>query len=448
MSDRSTTEGQGSGTEQDPPEIRRVLVAARGAAAARLARSVVEAGLEAVVLLDDRDEEASWARPPVFGAWVPAGPAGWPDPEAVLAAAVDAGCDALLPGWDELARDPDFAERCARAGLVWLGVPRELLTFIADRARVREQAESLDIQVVPGTRALTDPALASAWAAGVGFPVALKATRGHDRPLVRVDSPDELEVAAAGMLEEGPAMVERYVLEAREIEVPVAGDGEEAVVALGTREVTGRVGDIRRLWSAPATALQGNLEEEIMQAALNLVASLGWRGVGAVQFLLTPDGRAYLLDLRPGLHPADAVTERVYGVDIVDAALRVGMGQRLGWGPDEAAADGFAMGVRLRVSDDAPPSRLGKVQAAHEVKLFVDEGSVLRAGDELGCILVHGMARHPAIVRTKVVLDELDLPGAHCALPALRRVLGDPQFWLGILAREDAQDVAGIDPDR
>lgn len=434
---------------RDDEPVRRVLVPARGAAAVRLARSVREAGLEVVVLLAEHDGVAAWAEVADDVVPVPGSPPGWPPPERVIDAAVDAGCDAVLPAWDRLARDPGFAARCTRAGLRWLGSPRELLAFVGDRARVREQAEGQDIDVVPGTRALTDPDLALAWAVSVGFPVALKPAVGRFRPLVRVDDAEELLVAVEAMLEDGPVLVERFVLGAREVEVPVVGDGDEAVVAVGTRDITGRVDGVRRLTTVPAGGLHGDQELRIMQSALSLAASIGWRGVGAVQFLVTPDGRPYLLDLRPGLRPADLATERIYGVDLVDAALRVGMGQRLLWGAEEVEADGVAIGVRLRASLEAGQSmRLGPVHAPPEATLAVREGESVRPGDELGSLLVHAPARQAALVRAKVALDELSLPGVPCDLPALRRIVADRRTWMAHLDRESVAELAGPDPDR
>ncbi|NOY27987.1 MAG: hypothetical protein GXP62_19145 [Oligoflexia bacterium] len=429
-------------------DIRRVLVAARGAAAVRLAKSVHEAGLESVVLLADHDDVGGWSEAGDYVVNVPDGPSGWPDPEHVLAAGVDSGCDALLPGWDDQARSAEMAELCARYGLAWLGSPPELLAFAADRAKVREFADELGLSVVPGTGPLTDVNQAIGWAMGVGFPVALKPARGRVRPLIRADTLEELAVAAAGMLQDGPIMVERYVLGAREIEVPLVGDGDEAVVAIGTRDVTGRIGGIRRIWIGPAGGLGQELEEEMMVAALALASSVEWRGIAAAQFLVTDDGRPYLLDLRPGLQAADAVTERIYGVDLVDAALRVGMGQRLQWGADEVEADGVAIGVRLRVTDRAPASLVaGSPTLPADTWLVVAAGETLLAGDELGHLLVHSPSRQAGLVRAKVAADALDLNGIPCALPGLRRVLADRRLWECTMDREEIALVAGADPD-
>ncbi len=435
--------------------IRRVLVAARGAAAVRLAGSVVDAGFEVVVLMGIHDEGAAWLSCASYAVPVPDGPHGWPDRGHVLAAALDAGCDAILPGWDALARDVGFAQACRRNGLAWLGCPLMLLSLAEDRMQVRSSAEELDLPVVPGTDPVDDLALALAWATHVGFPVAVKRAEGASRPLVRADSAEELTVVVEGLLSEGAVVIERYVLDAREIEVPIAGDGEEVVVALGTRELTGRMGGLRRVATAPA-ALPEDVASEMEDMALELAASIGWQGVGAVQFLLTPDLRPYLLDLRPGLRPHDVVTERVYGVDLVDAAVRTGLEQVLLWEPETVEPDGFGIALRLTAStevvegsDPSHPGQrvVGALQLPPEAAVVVRQGEQVRSGDELGHVLVHGSSRHPVLVRAKVITDELDVGGVPCALPGIRRLLGDRDWWEGQLGREAAAQVAGVDPE-
>lgn len=429
--------------------LRRVLLPARGAAAVRLARSVVDAGLEAVVLLDAHDEQASWIdRAGGQAAHVGPGPAGWPDPDAVVGAALDAGCDAVLPGWDHLARDVELARACGRSGLAWLGWDLDLLELAADRVRVRHLGEELGLPVVPGTDRVEDAAEALAWASNVGFPVAVKPARGRSRPLVRADDATELAVVAQGQLEGGRILVERYVLGAREIEVPLAGDGEEVVVSLGTRELTGRITGSRRLCSAPA-ALPEDLADRAEDLALDLAATIGWRGVGAVQLLLTPDDRLYLLDLRPGLSPHDGVTERIYGVDLVDAALRTGMGQPLLWAPETVLPDGFGLDLRLVATGTAGQEyRLAGLRLPREAEVVIAPGDRVRTGDELGHVLVHGQARHPVLVRAKVAAEALELQGVPCALPALRRLLGSDEWWHAPLGREQATALLGVDPER
>lgn len=417
-------------------ELRRVMILARGQPAVRLARSAGEAGLETVVLLAPHDGVASWSMEADFSVSVPGAHRRWPDPSRCLEAAIDAGCDAILPGWDDLARDPDLARACEHSGLRWLGVPADLLAFVRDRARVREQAERLGLPVVPGVGPMVDVDLCEAWAASVGFPLALKPAIGR-RPLVVVEDAEELRVAFLGLVEHGPVLVERYVLRAREIEVPIVGDGEEHIVGLGTREVLGRVDGARRLTIGPAGGLDDETERQVMAIAAHMAGSLAWRGVGAVQLLLTEDGRPYLLDVRPGLAAADVVTETLFGVDLVDAAVRVGQGQRLQWGEEDIQAEGTCVAVRLVATSGAAGLRLGPGPFPPEVSLATAPGEAVRTGDELGFVLVRATQRQAALVKAQAVLAALDLGPVQAAVPGLRRLLADPRLWRSRLWRED-----------
>lgn len=428
-------------------EVRRVMVLARGAPALKLSRALREAGLESVVLLAPHDGVAAWSQAADYSVALQGGHRSWPDPARCVEAAIDAGCDALLPAWDGLARDPDLAAACERAGLRWLGVPRDLLAFVRDRARVREQSEQLGLPVVPGVGPLVDVDLCEAWAASVGYPLALKSSLGR-RPLIVVEDAEELRVAFQGLAEHGPVLAERYVLQAREIEVPIVGDGEETVVAVGTRDVLARVSHSRRVFIAPAGGLPAGVETQVMGMAIALAASLGWRGVGAVQFLLTSDGRPYLLDVRPGLSAGDSVTERIYGVDLADAAIRLGQGQRLGWGDEEVEADGTAVSVRLLASGSGPSlPRLGPGPFSSEVRMAAGSGESVRAGDELGEVLVQSAGRQAALVKARMALGELQLGTVPACLPGLRRLLSDQRLWRGDLWREDAASLVGEDPE-
>jgi len=196
------------------------------------------------------------------------------------------------------------------------------------------------------------------------------------------------------------------------------------------------------------------LEEEMMYAALALASSIEWRGVGAARFLLTSDGRPYLLDLNPGLRGADVVTERIYGVDLVDAALRVGMGQRLQWGVDEVSADGVAIGVRICVSQTGHGSAhvaalgSGSVHKPDSIWLPVADGERIYPGDDLGQLVVQAPGRQAALVQAKVALDQLDVGDLPCALPGLRRILADQGLWTSRLDREEFRQIAGADPER
>ena len=161
------------------------------------------------------------------------------DPRELVARAVDAGCDGLYPGWDGLGRHVLLAEGIQQSGLAYVGPTTRQLVAVADRTVLRNLAQDLEIPVVPGSDALTDPSQAEAWLAWTGLPAVVKAVdaRGARRS-VRVETMEEAAAAIITAAKFGAVYLERSVVGARVIEVPMIGDGEGAILALGDREAT------------------------------------------------------------------------------------------------------------------------------------------------------------------------------------------------------------------
>ena len=218
-----------------------------------------------------------------------------------MSAGVDSGCDAVHPGWGAC-RSIYAAKLVARGGMGWLGPSPRALGAVADRTAQRAAAERLGIPRVPGSEPVVERAQVDAWLAWAGVPALLKPvdTLGLPGRSLRIDDPSAAATLLADVLAEGPALLERLVLEAREIEVPVLA-GEDGVVAtLADRETTVRSGLVRLLVECPAPDLPDALRAQLHRDAARIAEALGWRGVGAVRFLLTPDGRPWFLGLRPG----------------------------------------------------------------------------------------------------------------------------------------------------
>ena len=123
------------------------------------------------------------------------------------------------------------------------------------------------------------------------------------------------------------------------------------MVPLGDREITVRIDGRRVLSEAPAFGLSEDIHEEIATYAVMIAAGLEWDGLGAIRFLVTPDGRAYFLTMRAGLQPWYSVTEAVVGVDLIEAQIRVAGGEHLGWSADDIEMDGHALTICLIAKD-------------------------------------------------------------------------------------------------
>lgn len=419
-------------------ELRRLLVADRGMAALRALRWARQAKVEVVGLVAESDGDAVWPDDLDFAVYVPAEEGSpWPSAERALAAAHDAGCDAIHPGYTWLGRTPALVELMATSGLAWAGTGQHALGICADRAICRATAEELGLPVVPGSMPILDEAQGQLWLARVGLPVALRAVSpGRRGPPRRIHRAPEAAEALRAALSEGPVLLERLVVGAREVEVPVIWDGAAAPVALGDRDLTMRGAHGRLIVEAPAPALSEKTREIIVGQAIAIVRHLQLRGLCAVRFLVPPDGRPYLLQVIPGLSPWHGVTEALFGVDLFDAQLRIAVGDALELSAADLEPAGHHLWLDLRAAADGELFELPDMELRRD--LAVVEGDLVMAGDSLGAMIVGAPTRHAAIVRARASLDGPLLPGVDVDRTELDAVFNSVEFWSGPLDRDRA----------
>ena len=425
--------------------IRRLLVATRGEAAVRLIQAARAASVESVVLFAEEDAEALWVDEADFAVYVPHEEGPWPAPERVVSAGVDSGCDAVHPGWGALCRSIYAAELVARGGMGWLGPSPRALEAVADRTAQRAAAERLGIPRVPGSEPVVERAQVDAWLAWAGVPALLKPvdTLGLPGRSLRIDDPSAAATLLADVLAEGPALLERLVLEAREIEVPVLA-GEDGVVAtLADRETTVRSGLDRLLVECPAPDLPDALRAQLHRDAARIAEALGWRGVGAVRFLLTPDGRPWFLGLRPGLTAWHAVTEVALGMDFVSAELHLASGGDLALARADLQPTGHCVLLRVPVASTCSPRGAPSSPGVTAHVAAVD-GDAIAAGACCGSVVVQAPTRQAALVRARALLDAWPMQGADLDDAPLRRLFDDPAFWQGPVHREHAATCTGL----
>jgi len=434
---------EGGRTLGDPPrsELRRLLVADRGAAALRARRWGEAARVEIVALISDQDGDALWPDDVDFTVYVPSGEGRWPAPERVLAAAYDAGCDAIHPGYTALGRTTAMVELLSASALAWAGAGHHALGVCSDRSVTRTIAEEIGLQVVPASLPILDEAQGHMWTARVGLPVRLRSAKegGGARRIVREAA--EIGPALQAALAEGPVIIERLVLGAREIEVPVLWDGSAAPLTLGDRDLTVHDTAGRVVVEAPAPGLSDKTREQMAQAAGALVRAIQLRGLCAVRFLVAPDGRPYLLQVIPGLSPWHAVTEALFAIDLFDAQLRLATGDGLRIEPADLVPAGHHVWMRLRAEAEGELLELPDMELRRDLALVV--GDVVGPGDEIGAVVVGAPTRQAAIVRARASLDGPLTPGVPIDRRALDQVFDSVAFWGGPLDREAVARLIG-----
>ncbi|GJF02957.1 acetyl-CoA carboxylase family protein [Pseudonocardia sp. D17] len=343
----------------------KVLVANRGEIAVRILRAAAELGVPAVAVASSDDADAPHVRAASeIGAETVAlpgsGPAAYLDVDAVVAAARDSGCDTVHPGYGFLSENPTLVRACEAAGLRFAGPQAEVLERFGDKTRARQVAAAAGVAVPEGTDGPVDLDGAAAFLAGLGpgAHVVLKAVSGGGGRGIRpVLDPADLPAAfasaareAAGATGGDGVYVERYVAGARHVEVQVVGDGTR-VVAVGDRDCSVQRRHQKLVEIAPAPALRAEVRARLAGAAV-AIAGADYRGLGTVEFLVTPDGE-WFLEVNPRLQVEHTVTEEVTGLDLVAVGLRIAAGASLAdLGLDGAAPAPRGTAVQVRVTTE------------------------------------------------------------------------------------------------
>ena len=452
-------------TSQTPP-FRRVLVANRGEIAVRIIRACHELGIEAVAVYSDIDAGAQHVR--MADDAVRLGPApaseSYLRTDAIVEAARATASDAVHPGYGFLSERAAFARALEDAGIVFVGPPSGVIDAIGDKVNARRLARSVGVEGVPGSVEPVDverpDAVAGivADAERIGFPLLVKAAAGGGgRGMRRVTTADALPAAlAAGSAEaaaafgDGSVYLEREIHPARHIEVQLLGDATGRIVAIGERDCSLQRRHQKLLEEAPAPGLSGDERRHLHGLAVRVASAAGLRNAATAEFLRTPDGTCYFLEVNTRLQVEHGVTELVAGIDIVREQFWLAAGRPLSAAAEAAATsaaepDGHAIEVRLAAEDPARDFAPGPGPIRHWV---MPSGPGVRVDTGLGQddrvppdydnlmakILVHADDRDGAIDRLRRALDETEIAGLQSTLPFHRFVARHAGFRAGDLS--------------
>jgi acetyl-CoA carboxylase, biotin carboxylase subunit len=335
-----------------------VLVANRGEIAVRIIRACREEGIEATAAVSDADSASMAARLATDVVHIgPASPAqSYLRVEQIVAAALLTDCDAIHPGYGFLSERAELAEACAAHGLIFVGPSADTIRRGGDKVEARRLARDAGVPIGAGSDAVSGVDAAFAVAHDIGYPILLKATAGGGgRGMVRVNDARELAARfstasheAAAAFGDGRLYVERYVGNARHVEVQLLGDHHGNVVHLGDRDCSTQRRFQKLIEEAPAAVLSDDLHRQLAAAAIALGRRLDYRGAGTVEFLVDLDrGDFSFLEINTRVQVEHPVTEMVTGIDIVRQQLRIAAGEPLSFGQDDIAIDGHAVECRI-----------------------------------------------------------------------------------------------------
>ena len=447
--------------------FRRILIANRGEIAVRVIRACRELGAESVAVYSDADAGALHVSLADRALRIGPAPAArsYLLQEAVLAAAGDAGADAIHPGYGFLSENQDFAAACAAAGIAFVGPPADVIARMGSKVAARQVASNAGVPVVPGETpaAQTDEAIAAA-AKRLEFPVLIKPSEGGGGiGMKRVQREAELLPAIAQSRREalaafgdGTLYVERLIDRPRHVEVQILADHHGHVIHLFERECSLQRRHQKVVEETPSPALTPELRARMGASAVAVARAAGYRNAGTIEFLLEGSGdqaRFYFLEMNTRLQVEHPITEQTTGVDLVAAQIRIAAGAPLPWSQSDVVARGHAIEARVYAEDPARDDlpQAGPVLLYREpsmpgirIDAGITEGSEISVHYDplLAKVIAWGETREAARRRAVEALRAYPILGIRTNVPFLVRLLEHPRFVDGRL------DTGFIDNER
>jgi len=434
--------------------MRRLLVANRGEIARRVIRSARKLGIETVAIHSEADAGLAHVAEADFALEIGPAPAreSYLDMDKVLAAAAQAGADAVHPGYGFLSENAEFAARVAAAGLTWVGPPPETIRAMGDKARARALAQAAGVPVVPGSDVIGAGSDLGAEAARVGFPLLVKAAAGGGGiGMRRVDRPEQLEQVvtatqsmAGKAFGDGSVFLERFVPKARHVEIQVFGFGEAGAIHLYERDCSLQRRFQKVIEESPAPLLPAQTRDRMAAAAVALCRHTGYRGAGTVEFIVDAESfEFFFLEMNTRIQVEHPVTEMVTGLDLVEMQLRFARGDLAAMAQDQVATRGHAIECRLYAEMPEKnflpsPGPLTRFRPPAEAEgLRIDSG--YREGDAvtpyydpmIAKLIVHGRDRADACDRALAALAGFEIEGLRSNRGFLMACLSNPDFRRG-----------------
>ncbi len=431
--------------------FKKVLIANRGAIACRIIRSLDALGIRSVAVYSEADlpslhvaraSEAVCIGPaPVAESYLCI--------DRIIAAARATGAEAIHPGYGFLSESAEFADACEHAGLVFIGPAAAQMRAFGLKHTARELAMKSSVPLLPGSGLLDDARHAQSEAVRIGYPVMLKSTAGGGGIGMRLIWNDAempgayaaVERLARGNFNDAGLYLEKFVEQARHIEVRIFGDGTAEVTALGERDCSLQRRNQKVVEETPAPHLTPQLRARLHETAVQLAKSVHYRSAGTVEFIFdVKEKEFYFLEVNTRLQVEHGVTEEVTGVDLVAWMVRCAAGEMPPLHTLPIEARGASIQVRLYAEDPAKNFQpcSGTLTAVEfplraRVETWVEQGTDVPPYYDpmIAKIVVKGEDRRAAIAKMSEALAATRVDGIETNLEYLRQIVAAPEFAVG-----------------
>jgi 3-methylcrotonyl-CoA carboxylase alpha subunit len=444
----------------------KILIANRGEIACRVIKTARRMGIRTVAVYSEADAGARHVRMADEAVCIGAPPPreSYLVADKIIAAALATGAQAVHPGYGFLSENEEFAEACARNGVVFIGPPVSAIRAMGSKSEAKKLMEKAGVPLTPGYHGDNqEPDLLWKEADRIGYPVLIKAAAGGGGKGMRaVDkSGDFLEALssckreAASSFGDQHVLIEKYLQRPRHIEIQVFGDTHGNCVYLFERDCSVQRRHQKVLEEAPAPGMTAGRRAAMGKAAVDAAKAVGYVGAGTVEFIVNQDGTFYFMEMNTRLQVEHPVTEMITGLDLVEWQLKVAAGETLPLRQEQLVISGHALEARIYAED---PDRgflpsIGKLihlaPPAETLNVRIDTG--VEQDDEISPhydpmiakLIVWDESRERALARMLQALADYRVVGVSNNIGFLSRLVACPAFAqadldTGLIERERA----------
>jgi propionyl-CoA carboxylase alpha chain len=460
--------------------FKKILIANRGEIACRVIKTARKMGIKTVAVYSEADRDAMHVE--MADEAVCIGPP--PSKESylmidkIIAACKETGAEAVHPGYGFLSENAGFCERLENAGIVFIGPKAHSIKAMGDKIASKKLAMAAHVTTIPGYTDVIDTAeQAVEIAAGIGYPVMIKASAGGGGKGLRVAFNDKetfegftsCKNEARNSFGDDRVFIEKYVEEPRHIEIQVLGDSHGNTLYLWERECSLQRRHQKVIEEAPSPFLDEATRKAMGEQAVALAKAVNYESAGTVEFVVGKDRSFYFLEMNTRLQVEHPVTELITGLDLVEQMIRIAAGEKLGFTQSDLQLNGWAMECRINAEDpfrNFLPSigRLVKFAPPAEVPGQVRVDTGVYEGGEISMyydsmiakLIVHAASREQAIARMRDALNKFVIRGVSSNIAFQSALMRNQRFVngnfnTGLIAEEypkgfNAEDVTHDDP--
>ena len=433
--------------------FKKILIANRGEIACRIMATAQKMKIKTVAVYSDADANAPHVQMADEAVHIGAAPSkeSYLLGDVIIQAALDSGAEAIHPGYGFLSENAGFVEAVKKAGLSFIGPDVRAISVMGDKIESKALAQSAGVSCVPGTDgAVSDVTAAVKAAAGIGYPVMVKASAGGGGKGMRVvqseaELPEAMRAAmteAANAFGDDRVFIEKFVVSPRHIEIQVLGDTHGHVVYLGERECSVQRRHQKVIEEAPSSFISEATRKAMGEQAVELAKAVDYVSAGTVEFIVGADQDFYFLEMNTRLQVEHPVTEQVYGLDLVEQMIRIAAGEALSLKQADITPKGWSIEARLYAEDSAR----GFLPSTGQLLRYSEpQGKGIRADSgvcEGGMIsmfydpmiaklIASAPTRAEAIDSLRLALDHYQIAGVATNRQFLSAILDDADFRAG-----------------